>query len=118
MATAVEELTYTPEQYLVMERQAECKSEYIDGRIVAMADACAEHNTITVNVAASPQGQLRGGACSPFVANMRVKSLETRMYSYPDVVVLCGRPEYHDSIGDTLLNPTVIVEVMSPATQT
>lgn len=116
MATAA--LTYyTPEEYLALERHAEFKSEYIDGRIVAMTGASAPHNLIAGNVHAELRARFRGQPCLPFIGDMRVQIDRTRRYTYPDVVAVCGKPEYLDGVLDTLMNPVLIVEVLSPSTE-
>lgn len=116
MATAA--LThYTPDEYLALERHAEFKSEYLDGRIVAMTGATAAHNTITGNVHGELRARLRGTACRQFMGDMRVQIGGGRRYAYPDVVVVCGEPRFLDGALDTLLNPALIVEVLSPSTE-
>lgn len=106
----------TPEEYLEAERKAETKSEYINGRIYAMAGASRAHNTLTVNVGGLLFGQLRGNPCQPFWQDMRVQINETGLYTYPDVIVAC-EPLQFDEQEDTLLNPRVIIEVLSPTTE-
>ena len=107
----------TPEEYLAQERQALYKSEYLNGEIFAMSGANREHNLICVNVSASLHAQLRQRPCEAYVSDMRVKVSPTGLYTYPDVVVVCGEPQFEDAHVDTLLNPTVIVEVLSPSTE-
>ena len=108
---------YTPDQYLALERKPQYKSEYINGYIYAMAGASKEHNTITGNVFRELANQVRGRDCQAFVNDMRVNVSETGMYTYPDVVVVCGEPQFEDDYVDTLLNPTLIVEVLSESTE-
>ncbi|HEX6041597.1 Uma2 family endonuclease [Longimicrobium sp.] len=116
MATAA--LTrYTPEEYLALERNAEFKSEYLDGRIVAMTGASIAHVTITGNVHGELRTRLRGTPCRPFMGDMRVQIGGGRRYTYPDVVVVCGEPRFMDGALDTLTNPALIVEVLSPTTE-
>src|SRR3954468_19945896 len=103
-------IRYTSEEYLVLERQAEHKSEYIDGEIYAMTGASWSHATIAGNVFLSLQTQVRGHGCQAFGSDVRVRVTRSR-YTYPDVGVVCGKPQLEDSHGDTLLNPKVIVEV-------
>jgi Uma2 family endonuclease len=107
---------YTPEQYLALERQAETKSEYFDGEIFAMAGASREHNLIVGNVVRELGTQLKRRPCELYPGDMRVRVTETGLYTYPDVVVVCGEPQFEDEQGDTLLNPTLIVEVLSSTT--
>src|SRR5712692_10164216 len=107
----------TPEEYLARERDAEHKSEYFDGEIFAMAGGSPQHSAIIFNVNGLLFPQLRGGPCRGFNSDMRVKVSETGLYTYPDLVVLCGEPQFDDEHQDTLLNPTLIVEVLSPTTK-
>lgn len=106
----------TPEEYLTLERQAEYRSEYIDGEMVAMTGASSAHNRITRNLIRRLDEALDAGPCEPFVADMRVRVLRRRYY-YPDVVVVCGEAEFEDDELDTLLNPAVVFEVLSKSTQ-
>lgn len=108
---------YTPEEYLALERKAQCKSEYLAGEIFAMSGASEQHNLITLNVAAALHAQFRGRLCRAYTSDMRVKVSPTGLYTYPDVVALCGEPQFDDEQRDTLLNPTVIIEVLSPSTE-
>jgi len=105
------------EEYLALERQAETKSEYINGEIYAMAGASREHNYIAGDLFGELRSQLRGRNCKLFMSDMRVRVRPTGLYTYPDVVVVCGRPRFDDSQVDVLLNPTVIFEVLSPSTE-
>jgi Uma2 family endonuclease len=108
---------FTPEQYLALERQAECKSEYFDGEIFAMAGASREHNLIVGNLIRELGTQLKRRPCELYPSDMRVRVTKTGLYTYPDAVVVCGEPQFEDEHGDTLLNPTLIVEVLSPTTE-
>jgi Uma2 family endonuclease len=107
----------TPEEYLAIERRAEYKSEYIDGGMVAMTGASRRHNLIAVNLTRELSQQLRGRPCESYAGDMRVRVASTRLYTYPDVVVVCGEPQFEDDYVDTLLNPTLIVEVLSESTE-
>ena len=107
----------TPEQYLELERQAEYKSEYYDGEMYSMAGAREAHNLIALNVAGEFRQQLRTRPCRAYPSDMRVQVSASRRYSYPDVTVVCGEPRFLDERRDTLLNPTLIVEVLSPSTE-
>jgi len=107
---------YTASEYLSLERASmDIKHEYIQGRIVAMAGASRAHNLITSNLTWLFVDQLKGTPCETYSSDMRVRTAST--YTYPDVVVVCGEPEFEDREVDTLLNPTVIVEVLSPSTE-
>lgn len=108
---------YSPEEYLALERKAQHKSEYFHGRIYALAGASRAHNLIVFNFAAALGAQLRGRPCEGYVNDMRVKVSQTGLYTYPDVVALCGEPRVEDPQVDTLLNPSVIIEVLSDSTE-
>ena len=116
MATAA--LTrYTPEEYLALERHAEFKSEYIDGRIIAMSGVSATHNRIAGNLYAGLLARFGGGPCDAFIADMRVRFGRGREYTYPDLAALCEPPVFEDGVLDTLLNPSLLVEVLSDSTE-
>ena len=117
MASAAAQTYLTPEEYLAFERKATTKHEYLNGQIVAMSGASFAHNFITVNIATSLNVQLMEGDCRVATSDMRVKVTEIDSYFYPDVVVVCGEPRAEDDTFDTLLNPTLIVEVLSPSTE-
>ncbi len=106
----------SPEEYLEMERQAETKSEYIAGEIFAMAGASRSHNLIVRNISRGLDPQREGQACEVYTNDMRVEVDPTGLYTYPDVVIVCGQPQFKDAGEDTLLNPTVIMEVLSDST--
>ena len=115
MATAAEHI-YTPEEYLALERGADHRSEYVNGRIYAMAGASRRHNLIALSLGSEIRAALRGRPCEAYVSDMRVKVAATGFYTYPDVVAVCGVPELEDRHGDTLLNPALIIEVLSDST--
>ena len=117
MASAAAQTSLTPKEYLNFERKATTKHEYLNGQIVAMSGASFAHNFITVNIATSLNVQLMAGECRVATSDMRVKVTEIDSYFYPDVVVVCGEPIPEDNVFDTLLNPTLIVEVLSPSTE-
>lgn len=117
MASAAAQPRCTPEQYLAMERRADHKSEYINGRVVAMAGASRAHNLLAGNFYRELSRQLQGRPCEAYISDMRVKVSQTGLYTYPDVAVACGDIRYEDAGSDTLLNPAVIVEVLSPSTE-
>src|SRR5829696_6395655 len=89
-------LRFTPEEYLAMEREAEYKSEYIDGEIIAMVGASEPHNIIVVNIVTILNIQMKGRPCRVYSSDMRVDLREWKLYAYPDVVALCGKPELRD----------------------
>lgn len=107
----------TPQEYLAYEREAETKSEYYAGEVFALAGASPGHVRIMVNCVASLFVQLKGRSCDVFTSDLRVKVSATGLYTYPDVVVVCGQPRFDDEEEDTLLNPTVIIEVLSKSTE-
>jgi Uma2 family endonuclease len=107
----------TPEEYLALERQSDTKSEYFDGEVYAMSGATRAHNIITTNVTAAFVTQLKGRRCEVYASDMRVKVPPTGLYTYPDVVIVCGNVQLGDQRQDTLLNPTALVEVLSSSTE-
>ena len=117
MASVAVRTQLTPEDYLAFERKATAKHEYLSGEIVAMSGASFAHNFITGDIFGELRAQLRGGRCKAATSDMRVKVSKTGSYFYPDVVVFCGAPQAEDTQSDTLLNPTVIIEVLSPSTE-
>jgi Uma2 family endonuclease len=108
---------YTPAEYLALERAAETKSEYLDGQIFALAGASRRHNLITGSLVTQLTLQLGQRPCEVYPSDMRVKISDTGLYTYPDVTVVCGEPEFEDTELDVLLNPTLLVEVLSKSTE-
>ncbi len=107
-----------PAEYLAFERaQTDAKHEYLDGEITAMSGASLEHNLIAVNVLTALRTQMRGRPCNVFSGDMRVKVSATGLYTYPDISALCGERQLEDDTFDTLLNPSVIIEILSPSTE-
>lgn len=106
----------TEQEYLAKERKAPFRSEFYRGEMFAMAGASREHNVITGNVFYRLRSQLDTGPCEVYSTDMRVRITPTGLYTYPDVVVACGGPQFADNEQDVLLNPTVLVEVLSPST--
>lgn len=116
---------YTIEEYLALERQSEERHEYIDGQIYAMAGESNEHADISVNLVRELSLQLKGTPCRVWTKDSKglsgpairaYKSIKG-LFSYPDIVVVCGEPRFLDDHRDVLLNPTVIIEVLSPSTE-
>lgn len=107
----------SPEEYLTLERQAEYKSEYFNGVVYAMSGASERHNLITLNTAADLLFQLRGRPCRVYSNDMKVRLPDSRKFFYPDVIVVCGQPQFHDERTDILLNPILIIEVLSGSTE-
>jgi Uma2 family endonuclease len=116
---------YTVEEYLALERDSEERHEYLDGEIFAMAGESEQHGDISVNFVSELRGQLRGGPCRVWTKDVKVRSgpaprpFQNRkgLFSYPDFVVVCGERQYQDEYKDVLLNPTVVIEVLSPSTE-
>jgi Uma2 family endonuclease len=125
MSVAQSEPRYTIEEYLTLERAAEERLEYLDGYIYAMAGESPEHADICTNLVGELSRQLKGTRC-------RVRSKDTKvlsgppardrgatkgLFSYPDIIVICGEPRYHDQSRDIVLNPNARIEVMSKSTE-
>jgi Uma2 family endonuclease len=104
------------EEYLAQDRAAEFRSEFLDGEIVAMSGGSARHSIVTVNLTREISTALRGKSCQAFNSDLRVR-VSPRMYTYPDLTVVCGRFMLADERQDILLNPTVIFELLSPSTE-
>lgn len=103
-------------EYLALDRSSEERFELDDGKVTQVEAASREHNLIMANVVSHLHGALRGRPCEAYVNAMRVTTASGRRYCYPDVVIACGEPKFEDRHGDTLLNPTVIFEILSPST--
>ena len=105
------------EDYLTMEEVSPVKHEYFDGEIFQMAGASDEHNTIAMNIAAELHQQLKKRPCKVYQNDMRLYVEKEGIYTYPDVMVVCGKPEIKKYKNlDNILNPVLIVEVLSPST--
>ena len=121
--TASAAQTYlTPEEYIAFERKALPNSEiirheYLNGELIAMSGASRAHNLISGNIFGELRAQLRGSGCETYMSDMRVSTPPTASYFYPDVVVVCEDPRFEDDVFDTLLNPIILVEVLSPSTE-
>ena len=107
----------TAEEYLQLEREAESKSEYVNGHLYAMAGARVNHNQIAANIGGMLWSQLRNRPCRVFGSDMKVRIDKANAFRYPDVSGLCGPILFHDSVQDAFCNPSVIIEVLSPATE-
>ncbi len=106
----------TEAEYLAFERAAQTKHELLDGEVFAMSGASEAHNLISMNTGAALHTQLRGRSCKVYPSDMRVKTPDS-LYTYPDLSVVCGDSKFSDEEFDTLLNPTVLIEVLSPSTE-
>ena len=107
----------TPEQYLDIERKAEHRSEYFHGEVFAMAGAQEAHSILVGNLVREFNQQVRQKPCRVYSNDMRVHVPSTGLYTYPNIVAVCGERQFIDSNVDTLLNPNLIVEVLSPSTE-
>lgn len=114
--SALQKTFLSPEQYLDRERNAEFKSEYYAGEMYAMAGATEAHILIVSNLIIECGTQFRRRPCKTYSTDMKVRIDASGLYAYPDVVLICGEPEFMDGRQDTLLNPQVIIEVLSPST--
>ena len=115
--SAVEKKHLTIEEYLALERKSEYKSEYYRGEMFAMTGASRKHGLIAMCVGGDIFSQLENSPCEVFQSDMRVKIEASGMYVYPDVVVACDNPQYEDDALDTLINPQVVIEILSDSTE-
>jgi Uma2 family endonuclease len=107
---------FAPDEYLTLERQSEFRHEFLDGCVYALAGESPTHSAICFNLAVICGSQIRDTPCRGFSPNMKVRAGERGLYAYPDLMIVCGEPVFHDERGDVLTNPTVIFEVLSPST--
>lgn len=108
----------TEAMYLEQERCRTTKHEYYAGSVYAMASASEQHNIIALNIAATLHAQLRGRSCRAYPSDMRVKVMQTGLITYPDFTIVCGQSQFTDPVKrDTIINPTVIIEILSPSTE-
>ena len=122
MAASAAHTRLTPEEYIVFERKALpdgkiIRHEYINGELIAMSGASRAHNLIAGNIFGELRAQLRGSGCETYMSDMRVSTPHTASYFYPDVAAVCEEPRFEDDVFDTLLNPIILVEVLSPSTE-
>ncbi len=106
----------SPEEYLAIERRAEYKSEYLDGVMYAMSGASERHNLITGNLITEFNLQLRKTDCKVYPSDLRVRVSNSKRFFYPNVSIVCGETEFADEERDVVLNPIVVVEVLSEST--
>lgn len=112
-----EKMFITPEEYLERERKAEFKSEYFNGEMFALAGAKVNHILINGNINRELGNKLKDKPCKVFSNDLRVKISRTGLYTYPDLVIACGETKLEDEEMDTLLNPTLIIEILSESTE-
>jgi Uma2 family endonuclease len=117
MALTKRELSFTPEEYLEFERAAETKHEYLDGQIYEMAGASPLHNRICFNTIGELHALLKDSSCFGYTSDQKIRTDPMDLFSYPDITIICGEPVYHDHHQDVILNPRVIIEVLSPGTE-
>ena len=117
MSSTAAQTYLTPEEYLAWERKADIKHEYLRGEIIAMSGASRSHSLIVTNISGELYIQLKRGTCEVHTNDIRVRTSPEISYFYPDVLVVCGEPRFEDNAFDTLLNPIVLVEVLSPSTE-
>ena len=111
-------VTYvTPEEYLAAERLSETRSEYLDGGVYPMTGGSINHIRIVANLTAELVIQLRGRKCDVLPTEMKVRLQDSRKFFYPDMTVVCGEPQFHDERTDIILNPILVIEVLSPSTE-
>jgi Uma2 family endonuclease len=115
-ALSLQPRRFTAEEYLMIERASEYRSEFLDGEIYAMSGASEPHITIVNNLSGEAYSQLKGTRCQGMSHDMKVAA-GRGLYTYPDYLIVCGETRYLDVERDVLLNPTVICEVLSPSTQ-
>ena len=108
---------YTAEEYLALERSSEIKHEYFNGEIFGMGGASKRHVSIVTNLVGELYSQLKTGSCQVYSTDLRVRVSPTGLYTYPDVIVLFEEPRFSDDQDDTLLNPALIIEVLSESTK-
>lgn len=113
----IPKIKFTEEEYLEQERKAEYKSEFYKGEIFAMAGATKKHNKIVASIVAEVYNVLKGKGCAIFSGDLRMQNFENGLYTYPDITIVCGEEKYLDDKFDTLTNPTVLIEVLSPSTE-
>ena len=114
---AIQKTHMSESDYLEEERKALTKSEYYKGEVFAMSGASKNHNAITAALIGELYAFLKGKSCNVYPSDLRVHNPENGLYTYPDITIACGKEAYLDEKFDTLLNPTVIIEVLSPTTE-
>jgi Uma2 family endonuclease len=118
MTALTQKVFITPEEYLVMEAVSPVKHEYFEGEVFQMAGASFAHNMATMNIAGTLFARIDRTRCLVVQNDMRLFVESSGLYTYPDVMVVCGKPEIVKNKGlDNLLNPVLIVEVLSPSTE-
>ena len=115
---ATQTITYvTPDEYLATQRLSEDRAEYLDGVVYPMTGVTVNHSRIITGLATELSHQLRDRNCDVLQTDMKVRMPDSQKFFYPDVLVLCGEPQFHDDRTDVILNPDIIIEVLSPSTE-
>jgi Uma2 family endonuclease len=109
--------TYSPAEYLALERASTARHEYLDGFVYAFAGGSPEHSAIAANIIASLVAQLHDRPCQAFTSDLKVATGPDDLFSYPDASVVCGELQFYDAERDVITNPSVVVEVLSPTTE-
>jgi Uma2 family endonuclease len=110
-------MKYTIEEYLEKERASDTKHEYYQGEIFAMAGTSTPHNVISVNLITSIKNSLKGKACRPYGSDFRIHIPQNSLFTYPDISIVCGEITTRENDNENLLNPIVIIEILSPSTR-
>ncbi len=108
---------FTREEYLAFEETAEYKSEYYRGEIFAMAGASIDHNRIVSNLNMNLNQRLLKKNCEAFMSDMRLQVEPKDLFTYPDIMVICGKPQFYENRNDTITNPLIIFEILSESTK-
>ncbi len=117
-AKAKIERRHLPDEYLELERDARDRHEFLDGAIYAMAGESLSHSRVCTNLSGEARNKLKGKPCEALSPNMKVRTSNASLFSYPDLTIVCGEPIFHDTKKDVLTNPKVIFEVLSASTET
>ncbi len=115
--TAQPETSLSVQDYLLQDQQSDEKLAYYAGTIVAQAGASARHNLIVTNLIGHMYAHIQHNGCRMFPGDMRVQAINQQVYTYPDLTIVCGIPQYTDATEMTLINPTMIIEILSPTTE-
>jgi Uma2 family endonuclease len=117
VAPPASRIYFTPEEYLAFERESEERHEYSAGHLFLVAGESRNHSRICVNLSREVSAALKGGPCEAFLPSMKVRGSRATKFSYPDLMVVCGEPVFHDEHGDAPVDAKVIFEVLSPSTE-
>ena len=117
MATNLAVSRFTEAEYLAFERASQEKHEFVNGEILDMTGTSRAHSLIAWNIAGKLHSHLAGRPCEAHVGDMRLNVSDTGAYVYPDVLVVCGEVQVRDGFVDTLMNPTLVIEILSPSTE-